>query len=96
MDRVQRSRPGMLIEVDLRRRRRMCHSPYKRSSDGLLNGKDPEMAKLVIKQQNCRKQVVISAVGTVGGPGPRASIMTNAGNEGSAWQGTRQGRLLMQ
>jgi hypothetical protein len=45
----------MLIEVDLRRRRRMCHSPYKRSSNGLLNGKDPEMAELVIKQQNCRK-----------------------------------------
>ncbi len=73
----------MLIEVDLRQRKRMCHSPYQRSSDGLLNGKDQKMAILVIKQQNCRKEVFISARGTVGGPGPRASIVTNAGNKGS-------------
>ncbi len=66
----------MLVEVDLRRRRRMRHSPYKQSSDGLLNGKDQKMAILVIKQQNCRKQVVTSAVGTVGGPGPHAHPST--------------------
>jgi hypothetical protein len=39
----------MLIEVDLRQRRRMCHSPYEGSSDGLLDGKGSEMAILLIK-----------------------------------------------
>ncbi len=42
-----------------------------------------ETSYTMLNQQHRHMQVFISAKGTVGGPGPRASIMTNAGNKGS-------------
>jgi hypothetical protein len=72
------------------------HSAGNQGMDNRNTGNCLETSYTILNQQHRHLQVVCKAYGTVEGPGPRASTVTNASNKGSPWQGTRQGRLLMQ